>query len=234
MLISVFSPKGGVGKTTLALAFAEVISQKQKVCIIEFDFSPGDFSAILDLDITKNVLLATKYNFNDNVQRPAGAKYDVIVGGFPDAHEQIPKDEFDRMVRRVEEKYDVVLVDIQPGFIERAIDVLNRSDIILLIAEDDYRVAARINGFLDWIMVNNINKAENFFFIVNRKRDKEIKYLDKMQNALPIFYTVPFIKNLESHTDKRLEKHVKAMYDKIVQAYNTHAAEILQPETGGQ
>jgi len=226
MLVSIFSPKGGVGKTTLALAFAEVAAQKQNVCVIEFDFSPGDFSAILDLDITRNVLLATKYNFADNVQRPAGAKYDVIVGGFPDAHEQIPRDDFDRMVRRVEEKYDMVLVDIQPGFIERAIDVLNRSDAVLLVAEDDYRVAARINGFLDWIKVNRINKAENFFFVVNRKRGKEIQYLDKMQNMLPIFYQVPFIKNLQSHTDKRLEKHVKAMYDKIVQAYNAHISQI--------
>jgi MinD-like ATPase involved in chromosome partitioning or flagellar assembly len=226
VLISIFSPKGGVGKTTLALGLAEVISQKQSVCIIEFDFSPGDFSAILDLDITKNVLMATKYNFADNVQRPQDAKYDVIVGGFPDAHERIPRDEFDRMVRRVEEKYDVVLVDIQPGFIERAIDVLNRSDAVLLIAEDDYRVAARINGFLDWIMVNNINQAKNFFFVVNRKKGKEIQFLDKMQNKLPFFYEVPFIKDLKGHKDNRLEKHIKTMYEKIQQAVQVTAIEI--------
>jgi septum site-determining protein MinD len=83
MLISIFSPKGGVGKTTLALGLAEFISQNHTTCIIEFDFSPGDFSAILDLDITKNVLLATKYNFTDNVQRPPGKKYDFNEGMYP-------------------------------------------------------------------------------------------------------------------------------------------------------
>lgn len=219
MLISIFSPKGGVGKTTLALALAEYISKEQTICVVEFDFSPGDFAAILDLDISRNVLAATKYNFRDNVQRPEGKKYDVIVGGFPDAHEQIPRDEFDKMIRRLEENYEVVLVDIQPGFIERAIDVLNRSDVVLLIAEDDYRVAARINGFLDWVKVNNINKARNFFFVVNRKKGKNILFLDKMENALPVFYTIPFIKKLKGHDDKRLAKHAKPIFDELFKAY---------------
>jgi len=219
MLISIFSPKGGVGKTTLALALAEHISQQKTLCVVEFDFSPGDFAAILDLDIRKNVLLATKYNFQDNIQRPAGKKYDVIVGGFPDAHEQIPRDEFDRMIRKLEENYEVVVVDIQPGFVERAIDVLNRSDVVLLIAEDDYRVAARINGFLDWVMVNNINKAKNFFFVVNRKKGKDIIFLNKMENQLPVFYTVPFIKDLKGHDDKRLAPHAKAIFEGLYKAY---------------
>lgn len=219
MLISIFSPKGGVGKTTLALALAEHISQEKTICVVEFDFSPGDFAAILDLDIRKNVLLATKYNFQDNIQHPVGKKYDVIVGGFPDAHEQIPRDEFDNMIRKLEDNYEVVVVDIQPGFVERAIDVLNRSDIVLLIAEDDYRVAARINGFLDWVIINNINQAKNFFFVVNRKKGKDIMFLNKMENQLPVFYTVPFIKNLKGHDDKRLAKHVKVIFDGLYKAY---------------
>ena len=59
MLIYIFSPKGGVGKTTLSLALAEYISKEQTICVVEFDFSPGDFAAILDLDISRNVLAAT-------------------------------------------------------------------------------------------------------------------------------------------------------------------------------
>lgn len=58
MIISIFSPKGGVGKTTIALAISKTAAKKLKTCVIEFDFSPGDFVSILDLDRKKNILEA--------------------------------------------------------------------------------------------------------------------------------------------------------------------------------
>lgn len=215
MLISIFSPKGGVGKTTLTLALANSLSDNNKVCVIEYDFSPGDFPAILDVSTQKNIMKAIT-NVGQGIQKPRGKNYDVIVGGYPDDYDKISASKLNNLIDALYEKYDIVLVDIQPGFIESCIDVMSKSDKVVLIVEDDMRIAARVNGFLDWLKINNISDLSNYAYIKNMSRSKELYYLDKIRYKLPILYSVPYIKNLKGIDDKRLKSHIKKVSEVIL------------------
>lgn len=224
MLISVFSPKGGIGKTTLTLALANAFSKQVEIdnfkynfrtCVVEFDFSPGDFASILNLDNSKNIINAIRYGLKENIQ--TSGDFDVILGGYPDAHELIGQNDFYRLVKKLEKNYDVVIVDIQPGFIERSIDVINYSDVVLLVAEDTLSIAARINGFLDWYESNNLGDTKNFCYLVNRVIDKEFQFLDKINYKLPILHSVPYIKRISGYSDKRIKNHAIAIRDAILE-----------------
>ncbi|SNX54104.1 AAA family ATPase [Thermoanaerobacterium sp. RBIITD] len=215
MIISIFSPKGGVGKTTLTLALANVISKEKRTCVVEYDFSPGDFPALLSVSETKNILNALN-DLDGSIQRPEGRNYDVIVGAYPDDYEKIGSNDVIRLVTELEKRYDVVLFDIQPGFIESCIDVMGKSEKVILVVEDELRVAARVNSFLDWLKINELSDLSNYFYIKNKSVSNQLQYIDKIRYKLPILYSVPFIKKLKGIDDKHLIKYMTKAKEAIL------------------
>lgn len=237
MLVSIFSPKGGVGKTTLALALAVAfakpkklgkLSYKFKTCLVEFDFSPGDFASILDIDITKNIINAIYHGIDENIQEADGIS--VLLGGYPDMHEQIKRDDFTKLVNTLQERYDLVIVDIQPGFIERSIDVLLHSDIVLLLVEDRLNVAARVNGLMEWLEVNNICAFDRFYLVINKKKQKRLQYLDKMSYKIPVLFEIPYIKNVRDYKDKRIVRYAEKLKEKIIETVGQEAIRMVEEQ----
>ena len=173
MLISIFSPKGGVGKTTVTLALAESLSKNHRVLALELDFSPGDFISLLpSLDPKKNIL-TYKHDILSAVQRPQGKNFDVVVGGYPGEDRYIKREDITRCVEILKFKYEYVIVDIQPGIVELVVDVLQQSDKVLVVAEENFITpVARINALLDWVQVNNLSDLRNFVFIRNKVTNK--------------------------------------------------------------
>ncbi|ACM61522.1 septum site-determining protein MinD [Caldicellulosiruptor bescii] len=212
MLISIFSPKGGVGKTTVTLALAESLSKNHRVLALELDFSPGDFISLLpSLDPKKNIL-TYKHDILSAVQRPQGKNFDVVVGGYPGEDRYIKREDITRCVEILKFKYEYVIVDIQPGIVELVVDVLQQSDKVLVVAEENFITpVARINALLDWVQVNNLSDLRNFVFIRNKVTNKELVYIDKVKHSLKLVHDVPFYKKLKGYDDKRLQKNIRKL-----------------------
>lgn len=209
MIISIFSPKGGVGKTTIALALSKTASRKLKTCTIEFDFSPGDFVSILDLDRKKNILEAVNGNIDWAVQRPLKQSFDVIVGGYPDTYEMIKPEKLRKMMEELNNRYELVIVDIQPAFVEGCIDIFDMSKDILFIVEDNPSVSSRAIGNIDWARANGFIDLEKVKMIVNKVQKKELVYVNITELKLPVIYKVPYIKNLGSFENPTMLKHAE-------------------------
>ncbi|MBE3578981.1 MAG: hypothetical protein IMW83_03785 [Caldanaerobacter subterraneus] len=197
-----------MGKTSIALALAKAAAENssQKVCIVEFDFSPGDFVTILDLDRRKGIFEAVHTGIEWAVQRPFREKFDVLVGGYPDTYEMIKPEQFKKLLYELEHAYDIVFVDLQPSFIEPAVDVFDISKHILLVVEDDYIVTGRIAGTVDWanrLALMDTSKAK---FVINKvkNRKSEPNYVNALELKLPVLYKIPFYKKFEGYYDKRL------------------------------
>jgi len=208
LVISIFSSKGGVGKTSIALALAKAAAENssKRVCIVEFDFSPGDFVTILNLDRRKGIFEAAHTGVKWAVQRPFKEKFDVLVGGYPDTYEMIKAEQFKRILYELDSMYDIVFVDLQPSFIEPAVDVFDISKHILLIVEDDYIVTGRIAGTVDWanrLALMDTSKAK---FVINKDKNRksEPNYVNALELKLPVLYKIPFYKKFEGYYDKRL------------------------------
>jgi len=209
MIISIFSPKGGVGKTTIALALSKTAGRKLKTCTIEFDFSPGDFVSILDLDRKKNILEAVHGNIDWAVQRPIKQNFDVIVGGYPDTYEMIKPDKLRKMMEELNNRYELVIVDIQPAFVEGCIDIFDMSKDILFIVEDNPSVSSRAVGNIDWARANGFIDLRKVKMVVNKVQRKELTYVNITELKLPVIYKVPYIKNLGSFENPKMLKHAE-------------------------
>src|SRR4030043_863491 len=63
IMITIVSNKGGVGKTSVAIATAMFFSKeiKKKVLLLELDSSPGDFGVIFDIENNKSLELALRF-----------------------------------------------------------------------------------------------------------------------------------------------------------------------------
>jgi len=212
LLISIFSPKGGVGKTTLTLSLAECMSKEKKTCAIEFDFSPGDFPATLDVDKNKNILKAINFGIKETIQRPYKQNFDVIAGGYPDTHEKIDSDKLNKLIDELVNEYEVAIFDIQPGLIKNSVDILKRSDKILIIMEDNIPVSVRTARILNWGMQNNTIDINKVNIIVNMTKGN----LKNIPNDV-VKYVVPYLGNKITFQSNTLLKQMSGLVDIILE-----------------
>lgn len=209
-LISIFSPKGGVGKTTLSLALSDVLSRKRKTCVVEFDFSPGDFASTLDIDKNKNILRAMNFGISQTVQQPYKRKFYAITGGYPDTHEKLDREKLNKFIDELLNMYDEVIFDIQPGLIINSLEVLKRSDKILAIVEDTRAIKIRLARILDWGQKNGSLDISKVFIIAN-------KVTGKLKNFEPdvISYSIPYLKDGITFENKVFEKQIEHLLDVV-------------------
>jgi MinD-like ATPase involved in chromosome partitioning or flagellar assembly len=209
LIISIFSPKGGVGKTTIALALADTLSKDRKVCVVEFDFSPGDFASTLNVDKNKNILRAIRQGISETTQKPKNKNFDVITGGYPDTHERISNDTLNKFIDDLSSVYDAVLFDIQPGLIENAITVLKRSDYAFAITEDTEAIKVRTARILQWLKDEHSLDFDKTKIILNKSkgRPKHVKDI--------ISYTIPYFGENVTYENRGMRRNIQTIADML-------------------
>lgn len=127
-VIAMVNQKGGVGKTTSTINLGAALAELgRRVLLVDFD-PQGALSAGLgtnphELDLTVyNVLMDRKINVQDVIQRTKHENLDLLPANIDlsaaevqlvneVAREQV----LERALRKVEDDYDVVLIDCQPS-----------------------------------------------------------------------------------------------------------------------
>lgn len=222
-IISIFSPKGGVGKTTLTLALAEVLQKEGKTLVIEFDFSPGDFATLLDVDKTKNIELAVVYGLSSAVQKPEGKEYFVVAGGFPETHEKINAEQIKNLLSEARNNFDFILFDIQPGLVERSIDVLNNSDKVLVIIENNQYVILRFARIIRYISTR-IEDLSKVFIVVNKANPRQkICIPDEITGEI-----IPWCGRLHEPWDRKIVFHVERLKQKLLEHRFTDTEKLIE------
>lgn len=127
-VIAMVNQKGGVGKTTSTINLGAALAELgRRVLLVDFD-PQGALSAGLgtnphELDLTVyNVLMDRKVDVNDAIRRTETENLDLLPANIDlsaaevqlvneVAREQV----LDRALRKVEDDYDVILIDCQPS-----------------------------------------------------------------------------------------------------------------------
>ncbi|MCM8901744.1 hypothetical protein KVG29_11000 [Caldicoprobacter algeriensis] len=209
MIVTVYSPKGGVGNTLLTLALAREAANRLKVCAVEFDFTPGDFPSLLDIDRRKNVYTAMRSGIEYAAQRPEGEKFNAIPGGYADIPERFEENDVHNLFAGLTKVYDLILVDIQPLFCPAIIDALNAADRTILVSVDNCSVVSRTIGALDWASTNNFIDLTRFVQVVNMHKRKGMECVNLTGPQIPVIHTIPYLRGLSSYRDIRLKKHMQ-------------------------
>jgi pilus assembly protein CpaE len=139
--VTVFSGKGGVGKSTIATNIGVALVQAgARTCLVDLDLTFGDVAVMLGLLPLRTLIDAVPMAANLDVAgaaalvTPHSSGLHLILAP-PDPHraEDVSGDLVSRLLPLLTELYDVVLVDTPPAFTEDVLAALDASDEFVLI-----------------------------------------------------------------------------------------------------
>src|SRR5437899_2776250 len=145
-LITVFSAKGGCGKTTLATNMAAVLADRgrREVCLVDLDLAFGDVAIAMQMfpahTIADAVPIAETLDFPgiQALLTPHSPGLSTLVAPLePGAAESIPSTLVARLLQILKLHFDFVVVDTPPAFDDHVLAAFDLSDQVALIATLD-------------------------------------------------------------------------------------------------
>jgi pilus assembly protein CpaE len=145
-IITLFSSKGGVGKSVLAVntAIALTNSTSKRTLLIDLDLLFGDISMLMNQYTHKNILDVIDEGQLDSYETVKNYLYKysenlhILFGPRkPEAAEYIGKDSIEKLIEAVKSHYDVIIVDTGVNFDDSTLYVLDKTDTILFVSTMD-------------------------------------------------------------------------------------------------
>ena len=145
--VTVFSPKGGTGKTVVAVNLATSIAKYDglRVLLIDLDLQFGDAAIMLGIEPEQTLHeLATAGGeldapkFRGYVTRHSQSGLEVLPAPLrPEDGEQITEDKIDRLLAVAQAAYDVVVIDTSPFFHGPMLSTLDHTDDLLVVCSPE-------------------------------------------------------------------------------------------------
>ncbi len=200
-IITVFSTKGGVGKTTIAsnLAVGIARSSKKKVVLVDLDLQFGDIAIMLNVSVKNTISdlikeinqldreLADEYlvtHFSGVRVLPAPVK--------PEYAEYITASHIEKIIGALKESYHYIIIDTPASFHETVLASLDISDRILFVSTLDLPTIKNVKSGLD--VMESLRYPKGKVSIILNKASEQfgIKYRD-FENTLkhPVWRFVP-------------------------------------------
>ena len=158
-LIAVFSPKGGVGCTTLVVNLAVALKLEQpetRVAVMDGSLLFGDVGVLMDLRPEKTINdLAVRFEQLDGdllsdvmLSHSSGVKV-LQAPQQPQQAELITPDHVRAILTLLRKSFDYVFVDTWSSFQERVLTVLDMADRIVLVTTLEMPAIKNVRLFLD-------------------------------------------------------------------------------------
>ena len=158
-VVAVFGPKGGVGRTTLAvnLAVAAATELGQRTCLVDASFQFGDVGVLLNLN-PKNKSIADllpelesgDFESLDTflVNHSAGIRV-LLAPPSPEMSELITPHGVKRMLETLRMSHDLVVVDCMASFNDTTLAILDLADTVLTMLSLEITSIKNIRLFLE-------------------------------------------------------------------------------------
>ncbi|HLX20764.1 MAG TPA: AAA family ATPase [Gaiellaceae bacterium] len=145
-IVTVFSPKGGTGKTVLATNLASMLAKqgKKKTLLVDLDLQFGDAAIMMGVEPEKSIF--------DLVVAPGELDAEKLLGyttrhacGLdmlpaplrPEDAELVTEAKVARLLEVARSTFDVIVVDTSPFFHGPMLSTLDRTDVLLLLTALD-------------------------------------------------------------------------------------------------
>jgi pilus assembly protein CpaE len=180
-IITVFSTKGGVGKSVLAtnLAVAAAADQSRRVVLVDLDLASGDDGIMLNLPPTHTILdaaqaierLDTDMLKGLFVQHESGANV-LLAPVRPEDAEMVTAAKVGRVLDLVRQVADVVIVDTPGALDEVVLTAIDRSDVVLAVATMDMPSVKNMRISLQ--KLSQLGYSEGLVHLVLNRADSKV------------------------------------------------------------
>ncbi len=171
-VITVYSPKGGVGATTVAVNLALVLhNEETKAVVVDGNLQYGDVAIFINEQGKNTILdLAPRVDELDAeivsevmVKHSQSGLHVLAAPSRPEQAENINGNQFQKIIEYLRGLYAYVIVDTVSVLDDITLAALDSSDIILLLVSQDIPAIKNVRLFLDLIASLGIEKKHIVF-----------------------------------------------------------------------
>ena len=173
-VLTVFSGKGGSGKTTVATNVAvSIASSGMSVCLVDLDLMFGDVAIALQLYPQRSVADAADLDKLDAmglesiVTRHSSGVEAVLAPVEPGTAENVSSEVVGDLVQLARTLYDVVVVDTPPSFTDHVLAAFDHTDAFLLLCALDVPSIKNLKLTMEMMELLRYPK-ERWHLVVNR------------------------------------------------------------------
>ncbi len=179
-LITVFSPKGGVGKTTIATNLAVVLAARGNVrtCLVDLDLLFGDVAITLQLHPVRTMsdVVAVQDQLDFSVLEPLLTPHrcgftTLLAPLEPYAKDALPTTLIPRVLSMLKLNFDFVVVDTSPAFDEHVLQAFDETDQLLLVTTLDVATLKNVKIASETLDLLNISIPRRHL-VLNRADDR--------------------------------------------------------------
>jgi len=200
-LVTVFSAKGGCGKTTLATNLAAALADKgrRQVCLVDLDLAFGDVAIALQLfpahTIADAVPIADTLDasaLGSLLTQHSPGLTTLVAPIEPGTAESIPATLVANILHLLKQQFDFVIVDTPPAFDDHVLAAFDQSDIVALIATLDIPALKNLKLTLETLDLLNYPR-DRWRLVLNRADSKVGLALGEVEKTLkaPIVAQIP-------------------------------------------
>jgi pilus assembly protein CpaE len=191
-VITVFSAKGGCGKTTLATNMAAVLADggRREVCLVDLDLAFGDVAIALQLfpahTIADAVPLGADVDFTalQSLLTPHSPGLTTLVAPVePGSAESIPASLIGHILEVLRDHFDYVVVDTPPAFDDQVLTAFDLSDVVALIATLDIPALKNLKLTLETMELLNYPR-DRWRIVLNRSDSKVGLAISEVEKTL--------------------------------------------------
>lgn len=186
-LLSVFSPKGGAGATTLAVNLAVAIHQltRKRTLVVDLDLELGETSLLLGIeprfssfDLVRNYHRVDEGLLASYIERDESG-VDLLSAPYePGDFNSADGDRMEKILRFLQGQYDYVVVDAPKALNPAVLGALRASDQLLLVCTPDLQSLRNANRALPLLREGVNGGAEDWIVPVINRHDAAVPIPD--------------------------------------------------------
>jgi pilus assembly protein CpaE len=201
-IYTLFSPKGGVGNTTIAVNLAVNIYEltKEPTIIVDLDLNAGDVSTFLNIkptytisDVTTNISRLDKSFLKGIITMHESGIYILAEPQRVEEAISISGHDIKKVLELLKTMFKYIIIDTEPFFSERVLAAIEMSDMLVLTLVLSLPSIRNMQRYINYLLENTGYKKDRIMLLVNRylkKGDIKIEDAEKVL-GMPVKWHLP-------------------------------------------
>ena len=180
-IVTIYSPKGGTGCTTLAVNLALTLNNEDtRVALVDGNLQFGDVAVFINEQGKNTIIdLAPRAEELDPeiveevmLKHPASGLHVLAAPSRPEYAEKVSSSQFAKVLEYLRQMYSYVIVDTATLLTDATLAAIDITDLIVLVTTQDIPAIKNCRLFLDLLQTLGIER-DRVLFVMNRY-DKRI------------------------------------------------------------
>jgi pilus assembly protein CpaE len=192
-IVAVYSPKGGVGTTTIAtnIAVAAALKRPDRVVLVDMSLQFGGVASHLNLpprqtlaDIVRDeTAMRESEIMKTYAMRHSSGLHVIAAPGSPEGAALVTPELLETVIKMLLEGYDSIVIDVGSNLDERTMTVLDAAETVVLPVYPEMTSLNAVASLLDYF--NEVGSiGGKSMFVLNNTFAREILKLRDIENAL--------------------------------------------------